>query len=334
VFAEAGFEGPLGPGEAVAIATGGRIPVGADTVVIFEETRNRGDRLSVPRYVRRGERVAYPGDDFRRGDLLVERGAVIGAAELGAMASAGVDTVPVYVRPRVAILPNGNELVAPGRRLGQGQIYESNNYTLSAVVAAAGGTPEPHPPLRDDPGEIERAIRRALLRSDLVVLTGGSSVGERDYLPAIFPRLGRVLFHGVAVRPGKPTLAVSTRRAVVLGMPGHPTSCLANGFWLLYPIVRKLARLTAPGWTDRRIRLSENYMPPSPDLATVIPLAIRGERGFPTFRDSAAITSLRSATAFAIVPPRGRLARGSRLVAHQLSHPLVASGTPTNTTKA
>ena len=180
------------------------------------------------------------------------------------------------------------------------------------------------PPLPDQPKTIERAIRRALSVSDLVVLTGGSSVGERDYLPSIFPRFGRMLFHGVAVRPGKPTLAVVHRGKLVLGMPGHPTSCLANGFWLLYPLVRKLARLPTPGWTDRTLRLSVDYMPPSPNLATVIPLAVRGGRGIPTFHDSSAITSLRAATAFAIVPPRGRLARGSPLAAHELPHPLVA----------
>src|SRR5208283_837958 len=110
------------------------------------------------------------------------------------------------------LLANGSELVAPGGRLGHGQIYESNSAGLAAVVEANGGRTRRWPPVPDDPARIERSIRRAVSECDLVVVTGGSSVGEHDHLPAIFPRLGRLLFHGIAVRPGKPTLAVRAGR--------------------------------------------------------------------------------------------------------------------------
>ncbi|MGA7923969.1 MAG: molybdopterin molybdotransferase MoeA [Thermoplasmata archaeon] len=323
VYAEGGYERPVGSGEAVAIATGGAIPRGADTVVIFEHVELADTKIRVSNFIRPRQRIANPGADFPRGSLIVAKGSLLTPVELGALASIGRGNVTVYARPRVAILPNGNELVVPGRRLSTGQIHESNNFTLSALVEAAGGEPHPHPPLPDDPDVIEKGVRRALRANDLVLITGGSSVGERDYLAAVFPRVGRLLFHGIAVRPGKPTLVASTGGKLLIGMPGHPTSCLANGFWLLLPVLRKLGHRAGPGWSDVSVRLTEDYLPPSPDLATVIPLRLRGERGFPTFRDSSAITSLQHANAFAIVPARHRLSAGTRLRAHRLPAPIV-----------
>jgi molybdenum cofactor synthesis domain-containing protein len=207
--------------------------------------------------------------------------------------------------------------------LGPGQIFETNNLTLATVVRSAGGEPATHPPVPDDPDAIERAIRTTLATHDLVLVTGGSSVGERDYLPAVFPRVGRLLFHGIAVRPGKPTLAADAHGKLVVGMPGHPTSCLANGYWLLLPILRKLARLPGPGWTDGEVRLDRGYEVPSADLSTVVPLRVDSGRATPTFHGSSAISSLEGANAFALLPPRHPpLRRGVRLTAHFLPSPI------------
>ncbi|HZY70290.1 MAG TPA: molybdopterin molybdotransferase MoeA [Thermoplasmata archaeon] len=325
VYAEGGFAGTLGPGEAAAIATGGAVPNGADSVVIFEVVRAERGSVWIRKPVRRGDRIAAAGADFARGASIVGRGDVLGPAALGALASVGLTTVRVYRPPRVAIIPNGNELVAPGRPLGTGQIYECNNLTLGSVARAAGAVVRTRPPVADDPRQIERAIRAALPTSDLVLVTGGSSVGERDFLPTIFPRIGRLLFHGVAVRPGKPTLAVEAGGKLVIGMPGHPTSCLSNGFWLLLPVLRRLARLPGPGWSTGSARLTEAYDPPTPGFATIIPLRVADGWGHPTFHDSSAITSLAGANAFAVVTdaPR-RLTRGTRLPVHLLHPPLGA----------
>ncbi|MCI4368540.1 MAG: molybdopterin molybdotransferase MoeA [Thermoplasmata archaeon] len=325
VFAEGALHRRLSEGEAVAIATGGAMPRGADTVIIFEETRVVGSTLWVPRYVRPGERVANPGEDFRRGSRLARANEVLTPAALGALASTGASRVAVFAQPVVSILPNGNELRAPGGRLGPGQIHESNNATLGAVVTACGGIPRPLPPLPDVETRIERAIRNALDASDLVLVTGGSSVGEHDYLPAIFPRLGRLLFHGIAVRPGKPTLAALSRRRLVIGMPGHPTSCLSNALWLLQPVLRRLGRLPGPGWVEGSARLAGTAMVPSPGLATVVPLAVRHGWARPTFRDSSAITSLSGANAYTLLEPNARpLRKGARIPVNFLLPPLAA----------
>ena len=327
VFAEQAFPRRLGTGETVAIATGGAIPAGADAVVIFEEVHRADGAIELRRPVRAGDRISPPGHDFPRGAVLVRRGCELAAAELGTLAACGLATVPVYARPIVAILPNGNELLAPGAPPESGRIFESNNATLSAVVLAAGGIPRPAPPLPDDPDRIERALREALASSDLVLATGGSSVGERDHLPRLLPKLGTLLFHGIAVRAGKPTLAARAGRRLVIGLPGHPTSCLVNMYWLVLPVLRRLARRPGPGWVDGWAVLGTDAVAPSPGLATVVPLKFERGRAFSTFRGSSVITSLSGATAFALLPPGRRVVRsGSRIRVHHLLPPLGTGG--------
>jgi molybdopterin molybdotransferase len=323
VYAEGGFRGRVGPHEAVAIATGGPMPAGTDTVLIFEEALVGRGWLTVRRPVRPRDRLAEPGEDFARGAPLAARGEPLTPAALGALAASGLTHAPVVRRPRVAILPNGNELVEPGRPLGQDQIYESNNIVLSAFVRSVGAEPRTEPPLPDDPVAIERAIRRALRSSDLVLVTGGSSVGERDFLPRVLARLGPLLFHGLAVRPGKPTLAVRAAGRLVIGMPGHPTSCLANGFWMLLPVLARLAGRAGAVTVPTPVRLSEPYEIEPARLATVVPLSVHGGTARPTFRGSSAITSLTEANAYLILPPGApSLRRGERRVAEVLPFPL------------
>jgi len=323
VFAEQTFRGVVRRAEAVAIATGGALPAGADAVEIFEEVERDATSVTLRAPVRPGARIAPAGDDLPTGSLLVRAGERLGPASLGAVAACGLADVAVYARPVVAIIPNGNELQRPGRRLGPGQIFESNNAALSAFVVACGCVPRPQRPLPDDPAAIEAALRSALRASDLVLTTGGSSVGERDHLPRLFPRLGRSLFHGIAVRPGKPTLATRSGRKLLVGLPGHPTSCLLNMHWLVLPVLRRLARLPGPGWTVRTARFAGPAAEAVAGFSTVVPLRVRGDRVAPTFRGSSAIRSLRAAEAFSILPPGRAVVRsGSRLRVFVLDPPL------------
>jgi molybdopterin molybdotransferase len=329
VFADRGYTRRLGPGEAVAIAAGGRLPPGADTMAIFEEVHRAGSSVAVSRFVRSGERIAALGADFRRGQFLVERGDVLDPATVGSLGASGRTDVRVFARPRVSILPNGNELVLPGNSLHGDQIYETNNLTLGAIVRANGGISLGQPPLPDNPRKIEAAVRKALTRSDVVLLTGGSSVGEHDYAPEVLPRIGRILFHGIAVRPGKPTIAAVRGGRLLVGMPGHPTSALSNSFWLLSPLLRKLGHLPGPGWTEGSCRLARAGDHPSRDLAAVLPLRVADGWGYPTYHGSHAVTGLRRVNAFAILPPGSRrLRRGQRLSVHLLPEPIGAPSAP------
>jgi molybdenum cofactor synthesis domain-containing protein len=323
LFAQQSFRGRVPAASAVAVATGARLPHGTDTVEIFEQVRRLRNAVTLDHPVGPGRFVAQRGDDLPGGATIARTGGALLPATLGALAASGRATVEVYARPVVSIVPNGDELLSPGTRARPGSVFESNNATLSAIVRAAGGLPRPMPPVADSPRRIEATLRRVARTSDIVVATGGSSVGEHDYLPSIFPRLGRVLFHGIALRPGKPTLAAARGSTVFIGMPGHPTSCLGNGLWLLLPVVRQVARLAGTGWIDQEVELAKDAEPLSPDRATLVPLRIEGNRGYPTFHDSHAITSLAEVGAFAILPPQGRRPRrGDRLTVHRLLPPL------------
>jgi len=330
VFAEGRFSRPLSRGESVAIATGGAMPRGVDGVIIFEEVERAGAWVSIPHPVVPGDRIAPAGDDFPKGTPLVRPGEELSPASLGALAACGFASVPCYARPVVSIVPNGNELILPGRPARPGGIFESNNVSLSAIVTAAGGIARTFPPVRDDPRRIEATLRKALSTSDLVLATGGSSVGERDLLPKVLPRLGRLLFHGIAVRPGKPTLAALSKGKLILGLPGHPSSCLANSYWLVLPVLRKIARRPGPAWIDSTVRLGRGVLAPTPGLATVVPLTLRRGRAYSTYHGSSSITSMSGARGFVVLPPgRTRLRAGARLRVHWLRPPLGPDGDPT-----
>ena len=327
VFAEGAFGRRIRAGETVAIATGGAVPAGADAVVIFEEVERTGSSIRVPRPIAQGDRISPPGHDFPKGAVLARRGEKLTAVALGAIAACGLPSVDVYAQPIIAILPNGNELLSPGDPPSKGRIYESNNASLAAVVQAEGGIARPMPPLPDDPRRIRAALRKAVSGSDLVLATGGSSVGERDHLPRLLPELGPLLFHGIAVRAGKPTLAARSGRKLVIGMPGHPTSCLVNMYWLILPVLRKLGHLGGPGWTEGTAVLGSDAVAATPGLATVVPLEFRDGRAYSTFRGSSVITSLEGATAFAMLRPGQRIVRaGERIRVFHLDPPLGDGG--------
>jgi molybdopterin molybdotransferase len=235
----------LSRGECIEIATGAPMPAGANAVVMVEETeRAEGGDVRMLKPVYPGQHVGRRAADIAAGEPLLEPGAVINPSRLGALAAAGVVRVPVYARPRIAILSTGNEIIEPGRPLAPGQIYDINRFTLGAVIRAHGGRPVPRPTAPDTLDELAAAVE-ACAPEDMVVFSGGSSVGERDLILDVLQQRGEVIFHGIAVKPGKPTVFGRIGGKPVLGMPGYPTSCLSNAYMLLVPALRRLARLPA-----------------------------------------------------------------------------------------
>ncbi len=254
-------------GSAARIPTGGVLPSGADAVVPIEEARVEGERVFVNGVVERGTNVVARGADIRRGEALLAPGRRLRAAEIGLLATLGITQVRVYRRPTVAVFSSGDELVEPQRRPHPGQIRDSNRYAVAASLRAMGAAVCHYPTLRDEAHEFESVLAGALAESDGVVVTGGSSVGERDRLPEAVARIATpgVIVHGLRVKPGKPTLFGAHEGKPILGLPGNPMSALFMLEAVAAPIVAALvgaamqpatvqARLQRParsraGWT-------------------------------------------------------------------------------------
>jgi molybdopterin molybdotransferase len=240
-------EAPLEPGESMAISTGGSVPEGADSVVPIERVVESGNELDVPEPVVEGANVRPVGGDVRKGEIVLGAGMRIGAAQVGALAAAGVAEIAVARRPNVVVLSTGTELRAPGETLEPGQIYESNGPMLEAAFRAAGAEVERLGPVADDESEHRRALERGL-GADVLVSSGGVSVGPHDLVRRILGELGvEEEFWGVAVRPGKP-LAFGTRgRTLVFGLPGNPVSSLVSVELFVRPALRALQGEADPG---------------------------------------------------------------------------------------
>ena len=233
----------LARGECIEIATGAPLPAGADAVVMVEETEKESDdriRVLTPVYPR--QHVGRRAADIAAGQPVLAAGDRLIPSRIGALAATGITEVDVYDRPRIAILSTGNEIVEPGSPLGPGQIYDINRFTLSSIISAHGGVPVVYPTAPDTLEDLTAAVRAAS-SEDMLVFSGGSSVGERDLIMDVLYTAGEVVFHGIAVKPGKPTVFGRIDRRPVLGMPGYPTSCLSNAYMLLVPMLRRMARL-------------------------------------------------------------------------------------------
>ena len=217
-------------------------------------------------------------------------------ARLAVAAALGLTELDLFARPRVAILSTGDEIVAPGGRLGPGQIFDSNTTALAAAVAAQGGEPVTQPRTRDDRDALTRAFESAA-REDLVLFCGGSSVGERDYSLEILESLGTVHFEGLQLKPGKPTIFATVKGVPVFGLPGNPVSCLTNMYLFVAPMLRRMARLPAPIQRVVAAHLAEPVTSPA-GRHQIYPVRLDGDVAVPVFKSSGEITSLAHADGF------------------------------------
>jgi molybdopterin molybdotransferase len=239
--------GPLAPGEAMAIATGGVVPEGADAVVPVEYVVDDDNSVEIGERVAGGANVRPRGGDVRAGDVVVPPGARLGAAQLGALAAAGVARVACGRTPRAAVLATGTELQEVGRPLAHGQVYEVNALMLAAQLERVGAVVERLGIVRDDETAHRQALERALA-ADLVVTSGGVSVGPHDLVRRVADELGVAeIFWGVAVKPGKPLSFGMRGRTLVFGLPGNPVSSLVGFELFVRPAVLALQGAAAPG---------------------------------------------------------------------------------------
>jgi molybdopterin molybdotransferase len=233
----------VGPTQAAVVHTGGMIPPGADAVIMVERTQNLGSStVEVLRAVAQGENTIGVGEDVKEGEQLFNAGHILRPQDIGGLMAMGILSVKVAARPRVAIVSTGDEIICPDKTPGPGQIRDVNTYTISGLITHAGGVPLPQGIIGDNYESLLSAARAALDNADALVISAGSSVSARDLTADVVNGLGKpgVVVHGVAVKPGKPTILGICDGKPVIGLPGNPVSAMIVGGLLLVPILKRM----------------------------------------------------------------------------------------------
>jgi len=300
VFTGEVAETTLTSGACIEVATGAPLPPGADAVVMVEHTTRDGELVLVQRPATARQHVGPRGGDIREGESLLEMGVVFTPARLGAVTAIGHTHVEVYARPRVAIMCTGDEVVNPGQPLRPGQVYNVNRYTLEALVRRHGGEPVIIPTTGDSLAALDQSL--AIARTcDLIVTSGGSSVGEHDLVIDMLRTHGEVIFHGIAIKPGKPTVFGRIGDTLLLGLSGYPTSCLSNAHVLLVPLLRLTARL--PDWTPRTVTVPlARRVTSAAGRMQFYTVRLEGGQAVPAFKASGDITSMAHADGYVVIP--------------------------------
>jgi molybdopterin molybdotransferase len=296
----------VGPGTAVSMPTGGMLPLGADAVVMVEYTQAVLDgTIEVTRPVAPGEGVVRADEDVAEGGVLVPAGRPLRAQDLGLLAAAGVTAVSVRARPRVTVFSTGDEVVPPDTAaLQPGQVRDATAVALAALITEAGGEPAPGGIIPDEESALEAALLTALGGSDMIVISAGSSVGARDQTAAAVKRLGPpgIWCHGLAIKPGKPTLLAECAGVPVIGLPGNPRSALVVFRLVGMPVVGLIGGRTAPGAEPvLRARLDRDVASAAGRL-DVVQVRVAGGLASPVFGLSALLSVLTAADGYIIVP--------------------------------
>lgn len=233
---------PLQAGEVMAITTGAPLPEGSDCVIKFEDTEREGDSLTIRSTLRTGQNVVPEGEDVVRGEKVLEKGANITPAVVGVLVSLGMEKIRVFKRPRVGIISIGDELLTAGQPLQPGKIYNSNLYALAIQIREAGGMAFPQETVPDNTEIIARSIDRALDQYDVVITTGGASVGSKDLVREAIGMSGtNILFWKIGMKPGTPAVCGERDGKLVIGLSGNPSAAMITFLMLARPIIRSMA---------------------------------------------------------------------------------------------
>jgi molybdopterin molybdotransferase len=314
-------------GQAIRVSTGAAIPAGATAVVAQEQTERDGDSVLISVAVAVGDHVRGAGEDMAAGSIVLDAGTVLGPIELGAAVSAGAARLAVACRPRVSVLCTGDELREPGQPLGPGEIHNSNAPMLSGLAARAGATIQRAERVPDDLGRTTAAIEQAITDSDVVILSGGVSVGPHDHVKPALAQLGvREVFWGVALQPGKPTwFGTAPDDTLVFGLPGNPVSAVVTFSLFVAASLAALqcAPIPRPPYARARLAAAVSRSPRRdqalrvtvrPDAAGTLRAQTTGAQG------SHILSSLLHADALAIIPQGdGELGAGASVALHALA---------------
>lgn len=255
-------------GICMRVHTGSPVPEGADAVVMIEDTVVRGDMVEVFSQLHPLKNVGEIGEDIRKGELVIKEGHMLRPCDVAVLASLGIEKIIVIRKPIVAIIPTGEEIVPRGKRKPKdGEVYETNGLMTSLYVKKWGGIPRLLDIVTDDPEKIKEAIK-GVSGADMIIISGGTSVGKRDYVPAVVESIGTLIAHGIGISPGKPTALGFVDRKPVVCMPGYPVAGMVALYFFACPAIRKLAHI--PDEPERKVR-------------AVLSEKIAGRTGYMTF---------------------------------------------------
>jgi putative molybdopterin biosynthesis protein len=243
-------------GQAVPVDTGDVLPAGADSVIMREHATLKADRLEIGAPARAGQHVRQIGEDIETGTILLPAGTLVGPAEIAAAMAAGADRVNVMARPRITVIPTGDEIVDSADELPAGRIRDINSYMLAALFEGWGCEARRHSVIPDDKFQLSQAVATAVAASDLVVMNAGTSGGAGDFTRSVLDSLGQVVCHGVAIRPGRPVLLALVDGKPVIGLPGYPVSCLLTATLFLKELLHEYQRRPLPPRQVVRARLA------------------------------------------------------------------------------
>jgi molybdopterin molybdotransferase len=304
-------------GNSAEIATGAMLPKGADSVVMVEDTELQGSNVLIYDSVHPGQNVSKMGEDISIGTPAISRGDILNPSKIGALAAIGRDDIAVFSRPQVAVIPTGNEIAELGQDLKPGQVYNINSYTLASVIESNGGEARMLPIVNDSIKDLERVVKENK-DCDMLVFSGGSSVGERDVMLDVLEKRGTVVFHGIAMKPGKPTLFGTIGKQLLFGMPGYPTACLSNAYILLTPVLRKMAMLPVRSSATLETKMAKRVVSTT-GRTQFLTVRLEGGRAYPAFKESGAITSMAFADGYVVIPADVDLIeRDEKVVVHLL----------------
>lgn len=294
-------EGELRRGECTRVHTGSAMPEGSDAVVMIEYLNVLEDSIEVYKQVYPGENVGEIGEDVKKGELLFKAGHMLRPSDIGLLAALGEKKIAVYEKPTVAIIPTGEELVSNVEELEAGKMVETNGLMLSLFIKKWGGIPRYLKFISDEPSEIERAIKNNL-NSDLILLTGGTSVGVRDYAAKTIQKMGELLVHGIKMTPGKPTALGFVEKVPVICLPGYPVACVVAALEFAYPAVKKIGRMPLLPPPVIKAKLVEKIASKH-GHKTYARVKVKGGRAYPVMTaGSGILSSIAKSTGFVIIP--------------------------------
>lgn len=289
-------------GETVYVPTGGAVPEGADAMVMLEYTELFGDSVAIYKPVSVAENVIKIGDDIEAGDVIIRAGGVITPLKSGVLAALGFETVKTYKPIRVAIISTGDEIVGIGEKTRIGQIRDTNTVINSALCSENGFDVVSKVMIKDGYSLLDNAVKEAVKSADIVLISGGSSIGAMDYTEQVLSDEGEILVHGIALKPGKPTIAAKVKGKLVFGLPGHPMACLLT---LKLLVIGAINELYGDGEAKYLIANTTINFPSSPGRLTVQPVVLdfteEGVFATPMFYKSGQVSILAEAAGYVLI---------------------------------